>query len=72
MENLDSAVEAASSERAAFTIKEWCKDVHPMAVAICYQEINAGRLKSYTIGRRRYIPATEKRDYPARRLATQQ
>jgi len=72
-----SAAEADDSDRAAFTIKEWCKGdagrppVHPMAVAICYQEINGGRLKSYKRGRRRYIPASERRDYPARLLAAQ-
>jgi hypothetical protein len=64
MEN--TSIPTDYSKRAAFTVKEWCRDVHPMAVAVAYAEINSGRLKSYKIGARRYIPATEREAYPAR------
>jgi len=57
------------SARAAFSVEEWITDIYPMARAFAYQEINAGRLKSYKRGSRREIPATERTDYPARLLA---
>jgi hypothetical protein len=42
-----------------------------MARAVCYAQIKAGILKSYQLGRRRYIPASERTDFPARLLAAQ-
>ena len=59
------------SNRAAFSVDEWCEDIHPMARAFCYAEINSGLLKSYKRGSRREIPATEKVNYPARLMAEQ-
>lgn len=58
------------SLRAAYSLTEWRTMVLPMAEAIVHREINAGRLKSFKIGWRRYIPASEREDYP-RRLAAE-
>jgi hypothetical protein len=71
MQNRSSLV-GEVDERSAYTIDEWCGRVHPMARAVCYAQIKAGVLKSYQLGRRRYIPASERTDFPARLLAAQQ
>jgi len=58
--------------RAAFSVDEWCTDIYPMARAYAYAEMNSGALRSYKRGSRREIPATERADYPARKLAEAQ
>src|SRR5262245_47833543 len=56
-------------DRACFSIKEWCQDIHPMSPATAYKEMRAGNLKYYHVGTSTRIPATEKSDYPPRKMA---
>jgi len=67
---MSSKVQPLPAERAVYTVDEWIERIFPMARAIAYQDINSGRLKSFKRGSRRYIPASEREDYP-RRLAAE-
>lgn len=50
-------------ERALYSVQEFVRDICPMSRATFYSEVKSGRLGTVTIGRRRYIPATEIQPY---------
>ena len=56
-------------ERGAYTVLEFRTRVIPMGHAQFYEDVKAGKLKTFKRGRRRYVPASERQDYPARLMA---
>jgi hypothetical protein len=65
LEDDDKPALSGHSVRAAYTVKEFIRDVIPMARAVFYSEVKAGRLRTVTLGRRRYVPAEEGRRFIA-------
>jgi hypothetical protein len=51
-----------TSERHAFWLPPWCEN-HDIPKSKAYEEIAAGELVTFKIGRRRYITAEESRRY---------
>jgi hypothetical protein len=60
------------SARAAFSVDEWITDIYPQSRARFYEEVNSGQIKTFLDGKLRKIPASERIDYPARKLAESQ
>jgi hypothetical protein len=52
--------------RAWFSVTEWIEDIAPQSRAKFYEDVKSGRIKTFMRGRRRYVPATERTDCPAR------
>jgi len=48
------------SARAAFSVDEWITDIYPQSRAKFYEEVNAGRIKTFLDGRLRKVPASER------------
>jgi len=47
------------TERAAYTVAEFITNVVPMARAVFYEEVRAGRIRVKKRGHRTYVPASE-------------
>lgn len=54
------------SEQQLFTIEQFTTEIAPMSRAAFYAQVNAGRLATVRIGRRRYIAASEVERFLAR------
>jgi excisionase family DNA binding protein len=57
--------------RGSFTVREFAH-AQRLGYVKTYELVMAGRVRSYTVGRRRLIPASELIDFPRRELAEQE
>jgi len=67
--NIANQAAEGDSERGAYTVLEFRTRVIPMGHAQFYEDVKAGKIKTFTRGRRRYVLASERTDYPARMMA---
>lgn len=61
---------ATEIQRASLNVREFAIAIG-LGYVKTYEYVMAGKVKSYTVGRRRLVPATELADFPARMLAEQ-
>ena len=57
--------------RGSVTVREFA-EAQRLGYVKTYELVMTGRVRSYTVGRRRLIPASELIDFPARELAEQE
>ena len=57
--------------RGSFTVREFAQ-AQRLGYVKTYELVMTGRVRSYTVGRRRLIPASELIDFPRRELAEQE
>ena len=57
--------------RGSFTVREFAQ-AQRLGYVKTYELVMTGRVRSYTVGRRRLIPGSELIDFPTRELAKQE
>jgi hypothetical protein len=64
-----SCASAKPTDRIAYTIAEFCRDVFPMSRAAFYEDVGVGLIRILKRGHRSYVTVEEARAYPARLAA---